>query len=315
MRLLSIRLCKGRTLLWVFLALAPAVAIGSFTRCVYSQSPSAPPQGAFEVKSGLGRNLYALADDDGILAARKDLANDPHNVDLVLKLSKAQAAQRQYREAVATCTKGIAFAPTNADLYIERGHRELGLRRFEAARNDLEHAVVLDPKKLDAPYHLGLAHYFLGEFDEAARSFQSALNLAQSNDSVIDCTNWLYVSLRRAGKEQQAVQALKRITPDVTNTEPHLHFYLLLLHFYQGALTEQQVVAPKPADPNDTEAELSFDTTAYGIGNWHLYHQQIGEATERFRSVVTGQAWNAWGFIGSETDLVRIESKGTAKRS
>ena len=274
-----------------------------------AQTPATrEPRGAFEVTSSLGRKLYAQPDDAAVIAARKKLAADPKNVSLVLALSQAQAGRRQYREAVATCTRGLAFAPKNADLYIEKGHRELGLREFRAAERDLAHAASLDPTKLDAFYHLGLAHYFQGQFAAAAESFGKALALAKNNDSVIDCSNWLYVSLRRADKPTEAAEALKRITPEMQNTEPHLLFYLHLLRFYQGAISEKDVLPAKPADPNDTEAELAFDTVTYGVGNWHLYnnHDAKGE-TELFRQVVKGNAWNAWGFVGSETDLVQLQ--------
>lgn len=265
-------------------------------------------QGALELTSRLGRELYALPDDAAIQAARQKLAATPQDVNLVLALSKAEAGRRQYREAVATCTKGIAEFPSSADLYIERGHRELGLRQFRPAMIDLEHAVSLDPKKLDANYHLGLAHYFVGEFQEAADSFRKALDLAKTPDSVIDCSNWLYVSLRRAGGEKEAAQVLTRITPGMKNSEPHLLFYLRLLRFYQAAISEQAVLPPKPAASNDAESELAFDTTSYGVGNWHLYNHQPEQAKELFKTVVTGQAWNAWGFIGSETELIRMKS-------
>lgn len=275
------------------------------------QPASDAGRGALEIKSGLGRALYALPDDAAIETARTNLEKDPKNPALAILLSKAEAGRRQYREAVATCTKALAFAPGDADLYIERGHRELGLRHFHEAMIDLQRAVSLDPKKLDANYHLGLAHYFQGEFDLAARSFRSALDLAQNNDSVIDCSNWLYVSLRRAGEDDEAAQVLKKITPDVKNTEPHLYFYLRLLHFYQGSITEQEVLPPKPAVPTDTEKELSFDTVSYGVGNWHLYHHEMAQAVPLFSNVVTGEAWNAWGFIGSETELVRMKEGST----
>src|SRR6185437_15735059 len=148
-----------------------------------AQTPATrEPRGAFEVTSSLGRKLYAQPDDAAVIAARKKLAADPKNVSLVLALSQAQAGRRQYREAVATCTRGLALAPS------------------------------LDPTKLDAFYHLGLAHYFQGQFAAAAESFGKALALAKNNDSVIDCSNWLYVSLRRADKPTEAAEALKRIT-------------------------------------------------------------------------------------------------------
>lgn len=297
---------------------SPAVRIGALlTACVLlifvcsagqvqAQTPRQASQGAFEVTSLLGRKLYAQPDDAAVIAARKKLAADPKNVSLVVALSQAQAGRRQYREAVATCTKGLAFAPKSADLYIERGHREVGLREFRAAERDLAHAASLDPTKLDAFYHLGLAHYFQGQFAAAAESFGKARALAKNNDSLIDCTNWLYVSLRRAGKTAEAVQALKRITPDVKNTEPHLLFYLRLERFYQGVMSEKDVLPAKPADPNDTEAELAFDTVTYGVANWHLYNNHdTKRATALFREVVTGNAWNAWGFVGSEVELAR----------
>ena len=95
-----------------------------------SQTGSAGTHGVPEVTSGLGRKLYALPDDQSVIDARKSLAAEPKNVERVLALSRAEATRRQYREAVATSTEGLIFAPSNADLYLERGHRELGLREF-----------------------------------------------------------------------------------------------------------------------------------------------------------------------------------------
>lgn len=279
--------------------------VTTFCLATQSQLQSGPAPGAFEVTSGLGRKLYAQPDDDKVIAARKNLAADPKNVERVLQLSKAEAARRQYREAVATTTQGLTFAPKSAELYLERGHRELGLREFKQAMNDLEQATRLAPDMLDAHYHLGLAHYFSGEFEAAAASFDRARALAKNNDSLIDCTNWLYVSLRRAGKEQEAEQALARITPEVKNTEPHLYFYLRLLHFYQGQLTAAAVLPRPPAGPDDLEGELAFDTVSYGVGNWRVYHHQRSDAIGLFKNVVKGEAWNAWGFIGSELELIR----------
>jgi tetratricopeptide (TPR) repeat protein len=281
------------------------VAIFALATRLPSQGGREVRHGALELTSGLGRKLYALPDDDDVINARKSLAADPKNVERVLQLSKAQAGRRQYREAVATSTEGLAFAPKNADLYLERGHRELGLREFKAAMTDLEQATRLAPEMLDAHYHLGLAHYFSGEFDQAAASFDRARALVKSNDSLIDCSNWLYVSLGRAGREPEAALALARITPDVKNTEPHLYFYLRLLHFYQGQLTAEAVLPPPPAGPEDLEGELAFDTVSYGVGNWYLYHRNLPDAVGVFGNVVKGEAWNSWGFIGSEVELLR----------
>ena len=275
-----------------------------------SQAQQVGATGPLEVTSLLGRKLYGLADEDGsIRAARLALDSDPKDVVLVLKFSKAQAARRQYREAIITCTTALAVAPNNAELYLERGHRELGLREFNKALSDLSRAVQLDPKQLDAQYHLGMAHYFLGQFQDAAQSFGRGLALAETPDSVIDCSNWLYVSLRRAGKTEAAGHVLTRITPEMKNKEPHLYFYLRLLRFYQGKISEQQVLPAQPNGPPDIEGELSFNTVNYGVGNWHLYNHDSAHATDFFRRVMTGSAWNSWGFIGSEIELAKARRK------
>ena len=112
-----------------------------------------------QLTSGLGRRLYSLPDDDSVVNARKSLAADPKNVERDLQLSKAEAARRQYKEAVATSTEGLAFAPKNADLYLvvksgvigrtldTRGSSELPL-------DDLEQATQLAPEMF-----VGNAHY------------------------------------------------------------------------------------------------------------------------------------------------------------
>jgi tetratricopeptide (TPR) repeat protein len=263
-------------------------------------------KGTLQGTSLSGRTLYALPDSDGSIAAAKtSLAADPENVALRLTLARAQAAKRQYREAITTCNDGLRYAPKNADLYLEKGHRELGVREFQRGLSDLKEAVRLDPQNLDAQYHLGMAQYFLRDFKEAAAGFQRAMNLAKTPDSVIDCSNWLYVSLQRAGEPEKAVDVLKRIGPDLKNTEPHLLFYLRLLRFYQGKLSEQELLPPAPTGPDDIEGELSFNTVNYGVGNWHLYHGDRASAEKFFHRVVAGYAWNSWGFIGSELELSR----------
>ena len=263
--------------------------------------PGAQP----EVVTLRGVKFYSLPDAKGtVAAAQKALDADPKNVDLLQKLEQAQAGVWQYREAVATCTRALALALNNADLYIERGHRDLALRRFTQARADLDRAVQLDATKLDAYYHLGLAHYFLGEFSEAADAFRHAVDKAPTVESRINSTNWLYASLRRAGKTDEAAQALAKVTPNVTTADSHSQFYLNLLRFFQRSKNENEVVPPEPPRDNavDPEPELRFDTVAYGVGNWFLYNGNKAKALEYFDKIAKGHVWVTWGFVGADVD-------------
>lgn len=276
--------------------------------CALALAASAlPAQPALEVTSPLGTKFYALADDKGTVAeAEKRLAADPKNPELILKLALAQSAVREYRESVATCTRALAIDPQNAALLTERGHREVGLREFTRARADLAQAVKIDPQNMAGYYHLGLAHYFLGEFAAAGNAFRHAVEVAPNTDERINATNRAYASLRRANKPEEAAKAIALITPDMKNTEPHTFFYLSLVRFFQGKMSEADAVPPQPpANNTDQEAELRFDTVAYGVGNWYLYNGNPAKAQEYFKRIVKGNVWLTWGFIGAEVEVAK----------
>lgn len=260
-----------------------------------------------EVATRLGAKFYSLPDEKGVVpAAEKSLAADARNPGLLLKLAQAQVSVWQDREAVATLGRAIALTPKQAALYTERGHRELPLREFARARTDLNRAVSLDPKDEAAYYHLGLAHYFLREFSTAADAFRHSVETAPTIDERINSVNWLYAALRRAGRNEEAAKALELVPPEMTFKEPHTRFYLNLVRFFQGGMTEADALPPEPPAGNtDQETELRFDTVAYGIGNWHLYNGHADKAREYFHRVAKGHIWITWGFIGSEMELLR----------
>jgi tetratricopeptide (TPR) repeat protein len=264
-----------------------------------------------EAASPLGTKYYSIPDTDHVVAAaEKALAADPKNPDLFLKLAQAHAAVWQERAAVDACTRGLAIAPKNAALLTERGHRELPLRRFDKAKADLSRAVEIEPKRMDAYYHLGLSRYFMGEFQAAAEAFRKAVEFAPNDDERINSTNWIYASLRRANQPQEAAEAVARITPEMKNRAPHTLHYLNLVRLFQDRVTPAEIVPPEPPrDGSDTEAELRFDTVAYGVGNWELYNGHPEKAREYFQKVLQGKVWITWGFIGAEREMAAGRKK------
>jgi tetratricopeptide (TPR) repeat protein len=258
-----------------------------------------------EVTSRLGTKFYSLPDPKGVVdQAMLVLGSDTkHPAENMLKLAQAQIAVWEDKEAVETLTRAIAISPENGELYTERGHRYLPLREFTKARADLNRAVALNPRNMAAYYHLGLAHYFLNEFVEASDAFAHAVATAPNTDERINSTNWLYAALRRAGKTAEAERALQAVPAEMTNESPHTKFYLNLVRFFQGKMSEAEALPPEPTASNtDQEVELPFDTVAYGIGNWYLYNGNPAKAREYFRRVMKGHVWVTWGFIGSELE-------------
>ena len=61
-----------------------------------------------EAVSPTGAKFYANPDEKGAVAeAEKNLAADPKNIELIIKLGQAQASVWRYRDAIRTYTRGM----------------------------------------------------------------------------------------------------------------------------------------------------------------------------------------------------------------
>ena len=76
-------------------------------------------------------------------AAEDELAKAPGSPDALIWVGRRQAYLWQYRNAIATFTKGIDRFPTDARFYRHRGHRYITVRNFDGAIADFEKAAAL----------------------------------------------------------------------------------------------------------------------------------------------------------------------------
>ena len=123
-----------------------------------------------EYRSPAGVDYRAQRDTGAIARAESALAAEPRNVEKIIALGVAQSGVRQYREAIATFTRGVGIAPNNALLYRWRGHRYLSTRQFDKAMADLQRGARLDSTIYGIWYHLGIVKFvrrdFAGHFAE-----------------------------------------------------------------------------------------------------------------------------------------------------
>ena len=111
-------------------------------------------------------------------------------------------------------------------------------------------------------------------------------------------SEWLYRSLRRAGRHAEAAALLAGIPGDLAVQENEAYYRTLL--FYKGARTEAQVLT------DDAFKENTGVTVGYGLANFHLAEGRADKACALMRRLVQDDAhWNAFGFIGAEADLTR----------
>ena len=243
-----------------------------------------------QYRSPTGVEYRALPDTDAIKSARAAVAADPKNITRIIDLGIAESGARQFREAIATFTRGLEIEPNNALLLRWRGHRYLSVREFDRAFADLTRGAALDPAIYGIWYHLGVIQYIRGDFSAAAESFAKAQPIAPDAGELAGSTDWLWMSLSRAGRAADAKAMLDR-RPD---NKPVTNAYTRRLQLYRGEIGPESVVTAADTD------ELQVATLAYGLGNWHLVRGDKAQARTWFERSIQSGGWPAFGFIASE---------------
>src|SRR3982751_6915758 len=190
-----------------------------------------------QYRSPAGVEYRSLPETDAVKTARAALEADPKNVARIIDLGVAQSGARQFREAIATFTRGLEIEPNNALLLRWRGHRYLSVREFDRAFADLTRGSTLDPTIYGIWYHLGVVQYLRGEFAEAAAAFAKAQPIAPDAGELAGSTDWLWMSLSRAGRAADAKAMLDR-RPD---SQPVTNAYSRRLQLYRGEIRPEAV--------------------------------------------------------------------------
>lgn len=240
------------------------------------------------------------------------------SVDNIIWLGRRTAYLGRYKDAIRLYSDGIKKFPADARLYRHRGHRLITLRCFDDAIADLEQASKLIKGKPDEIepdglpnarniptstlqsniwYHLGLAHYLRGDFERALTAYREAEKVSKNPDMLVATTHWLYMTLRRLGRDKEANKTLAPIKNDFELIENG--DYYKLIRVYKGQLDPANLWLEISQRTNS----LSNATLGYGLGNWYLYNGQRADAEKVFRQVTAGSQWSSFGYIAAEAEL------------
>ena len=251
-----------------------------------------------QYRSPTGVEYRSLPDTAAMKDARAALDADPKNIARIIDLGVAESGARQFREAIATFTRGLEIEPNNALLLRWRGHRYLSVREFDRAFADLTRGSQLDPTIYGNWYHLGVVQFVRGDFAAAAESFAKAQPLAPDAGELAGSTDWLWMSLSRAGRAAEAKAMLDR-RPD---NKPVTNAYTRRLQLYRGEIGPADVLTA--ADSEDVQ----IATLAFGLGNWHLVRGEKAQARAAFeRAVQASGGWPGFGFMAAEAELRRLK--------
>ena len=152
-------------------------------------------------------------------------------------------------------------------------------------------------------YHLGLAHYLQRRWNEAAAAYRKCLSFAQNDDMRVAATYWLFLSLMRDGRADDANAALADISAGMEIIENDSYF--MLLRVFKGEL---DAGALQPGDGVGGDVSIDVATIGYGLGVRDLVHGDRAAAEQRFRDVIARTNWAAFGHIAAEAELAAMKS-------
>jgi tetratricopeptide (TPR) repeat protein len=283
-----------------------------------------------EATSLLGKPLFApalsveraAALEKDLAAARAALDKDPGSADAIIWVGRRTAYLGRYRDAIEVFTTGIAKHPSDPRMLRHRGHRYLTTRQFDKAIADFTKATALvqgrpdevepdgQPNAKNTPtstlktniyYHLGLAHYLVGDFAKAADAYRLCMEHSKNADMQVATAHWQYMTLRRLGREAEAAAVLASITADMPIIENASYHRLLMM--YKGATEAAALLAASRAE------SLDAVTIGYGVANWHLYNGRKDEARTILTEITDKYGATQWagvGYVAAEADLARL---------
>lgn len=258
--------------------------------------------------------------DSNLQVAKKNFEVDPSEENYIW-YGRRTAYLMRLEEAIEIYTEGLEKFPDSYRLLRHRGHRYVSLRKFPEAIADLKKAETLmagkpleieadgAPNKLNIPlsttqfnvfYHLALAQYLVGDFATAEETWKKCMAVSDNDDSRVAVADWLYMTLRRQNKNDEAANVLSTIGDSLNIIENDS--YYTRLKMYKGTLQPDQVLQ---VDPAADDYNLSLATQGYGVGNWYYYNGDTTRAFDVFNKVVSGKEFAAFGFIASEAELAR----------
>jgi tetratricopeptide (TPR) repeat protein len=242
---------------------------------------------------------------------------DRNDVDALIWVGRRTAYLGRFRDAIAVYTEGLKGHPNDPRLYRHRGHRYLTIREIDLAIADFEKAVTLitanggqpdqvepdgQPNARNIPtstlhsniyYHLALGYYIKRDFVRAANNWRKARDVVRNADNLVAASNWLYLSLRRAGQADAAAEVLRPITAKLEVIENGSYHSLLLM--YKGERTPEEVLK--------AAGEGSAGTAVrYGVSAWYLISGKRAEASRLWARILEGDDWPSFGHLAAEAE-------------
>ena len=119
---------------------------------------------------------------------RRVLEIEPDNAKAYLRLCETYAAVGEFQEGSRFCEKALTINPEYGSAWRMLGQLQYSRRNYEGAIESFLNCIAFGSDEVECYYIRGLAHYILGQCDDAWRVLNEALDYA-SQDPIIETIN------------------------------------------------------------------------------------------------------------------------------
>jgi tetratricopeptide (TPR) repeat protein len=283
-----------------------------------------PVERRIEAISFLGDTLSEIPLDDAIRSQREQQFEearlrwvaDPTSIEAIVWAGRRAAYLGRYQEAILIFGLGLQQYPDEPRLYRHRGHRYITTRQLDSAVIDLERAAALIadqsdqiepdglPNVRNMPtstlqsniwYHLGLARFLSGDDAGALEAYRACLEVSATPDMEVATRYWLFLTLTRLGRWDEAQAVVEAVDPQWPLIENHTYHRLLLLY---GGILPVDSLALEPT----AALAVGEVTQAYGVTAWYQWQGNPAAANDLRQAILASGQWPAFGYLAAEAE-------------
>ena len=239
-----------------------------------------------------GQTNYALADFAHLL----DLA--PNDPDTLYYRAQIYMNQGKNEDALNDLSGVLRQHPEDIDSRMQRAGLSIMLGRNEDAITDLNQMLKKNPTSPAALYNRGRAEQLKGDMAAAAEDFAAAMKNRNDNP---------YAALRLSIVQASGGKADPAPLAAATKVFPPDQWPLPIVAFYQGNLSEADLLAAGKVSNAATRANLAAETQYY-LGQLALLQDDRKAARKHFEAAVaTKAAADNLEFIDAGLELKRLK--------
>lgn len=230
----------------------------------------------------------------------------PDNAELWMERGLALAKIRLMRESVEAFSNAIALEPFCGIYYRHRAHRFLSCWDISLARTDFVMGARLAPDNWDIWYHLGLAHFLLGEYEKAEEAYRRCLELTVLDLKRVAIVDWYWMTLMRLNKREEAKKLLDEQIHENMDVGYNIAYYKRLL-MYKGLLTPEELLPE-----NEELSDIEIVTRGFGLSNYYFLEGNMDKSNkiiDKVLNIKDKKCHTAFGYVASLIDKINREKQ------